>query len=371
MYVEARDNYARILGEDDENTIKAIGSLGLLYWRWGRLDEALSLNETALERFRRTLGDDARSTIRAIDVLASTHQALGNLEQAEALYREGLDAAERVFGDDDPDTIRALGNLATVVLSAERLDEAEVLLEGAHARAARVFGETHYDTLAFYTNIAAVRSRRGDERAAEAIFREVVDKYHERVGRENEWSIRFRDNLAKCLLRQGRFDEGLVEWERVAEATSEHFGVGSTQAVQAWVRIALTSAEIKDETNRRQVIKKLKQALRAAQGEVDLPEGWLNSIAWRLLVDYPQDLRDPELGLICAQRANELSNHDNHAYLDTLALAHFQTGNVEAAIENVKKALQLAPEDDPSARDDYAGNLAEYEAARDQITDSK
>ena len=371
MLVEARDNYARLLGDDHENTIKAVGGLGLLYWRWGRLDEALELNRTALERFRRTLGDGARPTIKAIDTLASTHQALGDLERAEELQREALETSERALGPDDPETVRALGNLASLVITAQRLDEGEELVREAHARAARVFGETHYETLAFRSNEASIHSRRGNESAAEPIFREVVAKYQERVGFDNQWSINFRNGLAKCLLRQGKWDEGMAELEIVAEASERHYGKSGVPTVRAWDLLFAQYAALEQLDKSHRAAVRLVESLRSANGDLPMPARWLNSYAWNLLFNFPEDLRDPELALVYALRADEKENHENHAILDTVAFAYFHTGDTQAAIETARKAIDLVPQDDAETRSSYEKNLAKFQSASDQTTDNK
>jgi tetratricopeptide (TPR) repeat protein len=68
----------------------------------------------------------------------------------------------------------------------------------------------------------------------------------------------------------------------------------------------------------------------------------LNNLAWALLTEAKYGQRFNELALRLARRSNELSNHAQWAYLDTLALAEFETGNVRKAIELEEKALGLA-----------------------------
>ena len=67
----------------------------------------------------------------------------------------------------------------------------------------------------------------------------------------------------------------------------------------------------------------------------------LNSFAWGLLTEdkYGHDYAD--LALRFSRRSNELTAHENWAYLDTLALAEFETGNASRAVELEEKALDL------------------------------
>ena len=87
----------------------------------------------------------------------------------------------------------------------------------------------------------------------------------------------------------------------------------------------------------------------------------LNNAAWALLTEDRFGGRFDELALKMSRRSNELSDHDNWAYVDTLALALFKTGEAEAAVKMEKKALALCG--DGPGRDDVEQALARFEAA--------
>jgi tetratricopeptide (TPR) repeat protein len=93
----------------------------------------------------------------------------------------------------------------------------------------------------------------------------------------------------------------------------------------------------------------------------------LNNFAWTLVTCEPADLRDPQKALEFALRVNELTNSLSHTYLDTLALAYFQTGDVAKAIETQRTAVdRLSP--GHSDRIELEERLAEYEQAADGST---
>ena len=68
----------------------------------------------------------------------------------------------------------------------------------------------------------------------------------------------------------------------------------------------------------------------------------LNNLAWELLTEPKYAKRFNELALRLSRRANELTDHTQWAYLDTLALAEFETGNIRKAIELEDKAIELS-----------------------------
>ena len=90
----------------------------------------------------------------------------------------------------------------------------------------------------------------------------------------------------------------------------------------------------------------------------------LNNVAWDLLTEDQYAGQHAELALKLSQRSNELTDFSAWAYVDTLALAKFQTGDAQAAVELEKKALALCNDDGDAAELKKA--LAKFEAALDQ-----
>jgi hypothetical protein len=87
----------------------------------------------------------------------------------------------------------------------------------------------------------------------------------------------------------------------------------------------------------------------------------LNNCAWALLTDDPFKGHFSELALKLSQRSNELTDHNHWAFVDTLALALFETGDAKAAVDMEKKALALCGDD--SGRAGLEAALKRFEAA--------
>lgn len=76
----------------------------------------------------------------------------------------------------------------------------------------------------------------------------------------------------------------------------------------------------------------------------------LNNRAWELLTNEDYGGRFADLALRMSRRSNELTNHRDWRYLDTLAHALYQTGDAPAAVDMEKRALELC-KDAPGRRD--------------------
>ena len=70
----------------------------------------------------------------------------------------------------------------------------------------------------------------------------------------------------------------------------------------------------------------------------------LNIAAWELLTEDEFEGQFPDLALKLSKRSNEITNHENWAHLDTLALAKLVNGDADAALKLENKAIELAPD---------------------------
>ncbi len=89
----------------------------------------------------------------------------------------------------------------------------------------------------------------------------------------------------------------------------------------------------------------------------------LHQIAWMIVDPERTDLdrRDLELALLCAERADEVTQRANPDVLDTLARVHFAQGQVAKAVAVQEKAVAAAQ--DPAQKRQLSGTLEEYKKA--------
>lgn len=88
----------------------------------------------------------------------------------------------------------------------------------------------------------------------------------------------------------------------------------------------------------------------------------MNNFAWRLLTEELYAGKFNALALRLALKTNELSGGKNWMFVDTLARARFELGEVDAAIELQRRALELC--DNQRRRTEVEEALARYEAAQ-------
>ncbi|MBX3362218.1 MAG: serine/threonine protein kinase [Phycisphaeraceae bacterium] len=96
--------------------------------------EAVALQERVVEARRRLLGEDNTETVKSIGNLGVYQASLAMHKEAEANYREALERGRRVRGEDDPETMVYLANVGSILVQTGRFDEAEPVLREALER---------------------------------------------------------------------------------------------------------------------------------------------------------------------------------------------------------------------------------------------
>ncbi|MCH8252821.1 MAG: redoxin family protein [Planctomycetes bacterium] len=91
-------------------------------------------------------------------------------------------------------------------------------------------------------------------------------------------------------------------------------------------------------------------------------EGLLNNFAWELLTDEAMKGNYDDLALAAAERCDEIDGGDNWMYVDTLALAKFETGARAEAARLQRKVIELIG--DGTVPDDVRERLERFEAAK-------
>lgn len=86
----------------------------------------------------------------------------------------------------------------------------------------------------------------------------------------------------------------------------------------------------------------------------------LNNFAWALLTNDEYQGRFGQLALEFTRRSNKITGHKNWMFVDTLALAEFEAGDVATAVELQNKVIKLA---DGASESELKGRLARFEDA--------
>jgi tetratricopeptide (TPR) repeat protein len=144
------------LGPDHVSVAADVAALAALVEGLGRLDEAATLYERAIDIFTRKLGAESSEVALDLAGLASVRQAQGRVPEARALYERALALQEKVFGREHPEVAMTLNNFAALERERGDLPSARSLYEKAWKTYRAVVGETHEYTRLCLENLRAV-----------------------------------------------------------------------------------------------------------------------------------------------------------------------------------------------------------------------
>ena len=392
----------RALGDDHPDTLDSTGNLAKLYDSLGRADEAETLLNEMLAAHKKVFGPEHPATLKVMNNLANVYALQGRTQKAQALCAKTLEAMRRVFGEEHPETLKLLNNLANQYYTTRQYDLAEPLLEKAHTLRRKTLGEDHPETLFSASVLARLYMAQGrsdeaepmlkrameDQQAklgeqhpdvlftkgvladlylerrefaqAEPFQREVLDARRAVLGSDHPDTLVSMNNLGLTLARSGKYAEAEPifrdAWQRRQRTSGEDHV--ETLRLQSNLIIALQRQERNDEalTLQKDLLQRQIKRMRGPDADADL----LNETAWTLLTIEPETLRDPALALEFSKRSNEMTDHKDAGYLDTLALAYFLTGDPQRAIEWEEKAIDLLPPNATEIRPEFEANLQRF-----------
>jgi tetratricopeptide (TPR) repeat protein len=214
----------------------------------------------------------------------------------------------------------ALTNLGTSLMDRGQLDEALSYFQNALAIRSRS-EHSHYNlSLALiHDSTGNVLARKGRLNDAIAHFRQAIELRPD-----------FPDahyNLGTAFFQKGDLDGAIAQWRTTLSIhpydAGAHTSLGNALVQKGLLGEAVDHYE------------------KALQSEPDsiLP---LNNLAWVMSTGPDDSLRNNEIAVQLATKANQLSKENNPVFIRTLAAAYAQAGQFEKAIETARRASERA-----------------------------
>jgi CHAT domain-containing protein/Tfp pilus assembly protein PilF len=169
--------------------------------------------------------DDMLDVANVRNELAVVYRAQGNYADAERLYKSALSTRQEFLGAQHPLVFATLNNLAVVYRAQGKYDEAENILRRAIA-GLESSGKKSEQSVAVYisrarTNLASLYSVRGNTRDAEGLLLQQLDMDRNRFGKNSTVLALIDYELANIRMRQGRYGDAAVLYER-GESLIDH-----------------------------------------------------------------------------------------------------------------------------------------------------
>ncbi|MEM7587226.1 MAG: serine/threonine-protein kinase [Acidobacteriota bacterium] len=217
----------------DSDLITTVGSLGVIYRRQGRLEDAeamairaVELNDAATER------DPARLSA-TLTWLANLHISQKQYEAAVAGHRRALEIRRRELPDDLGAAAESLNNLGVALRNLGRFAEARPILQEAESLFAQAFGPDHPWVVGCWLNLAGIEEALGRWQEAETLLMRASETWNELHGPVHTRTLLARRALGALWSRWHRTDEAIDHLSRLlaqqrSEAGSDRLEIAQT-----------------------------------------------------------------------------------------------------------------------------------------------
>jgi eukaryotic-like serine/threonine-protein kinase len=239
---------ARSLDAEPAVQAELYETLGGIYQKLGKLEQADSLMESALAKREALYGPDSTETAKGLLALGSLRDAEARYGDAERLIRQALDQDRRLLPANDQVVAKAmlalggvledrgaydqsiaileqtvqlysapgaepveladsLYELANAHFYAGHYEKSEEINERALAMYKQIYGERHPRVAEILINLGAIQLDTGHYAAAEQYDRQALDIVQAWYGKDNPETATDLTILARSLVYQKRFDE--------------------------------------------------------------------------------------------------------------------------------------------------------------------
>ncbi len=196
-----------LYGPEAPAVATSLHALAALDLREGRLEDAVSRLETAIDILRADAATHPRRLAEALSELADNLEPLDRAEEAVTAAREGYEILTAEFGDRHSQSAIAGAKLAQALTAAGRYPEARSLYESSLAVLDAELSPSHATTMSSRNNYAILLRLMGELAASEEVYRTLLEGQRQRYGDVDAEIAASLQNLAVAVKDQGRFAE--------------------------------------------------------------------------------------------------------------------------------------------------------------------
>ncbi|WP_433210488.1 FxSxx-COOH system tetratricopeptide repeat protein [Dactylosporangium sp. CS-047395] len=234
---EALSNSVELFGQEHRRAYRAMNNLAVHLERVGDYQEALRLHASAYAGRRRLLSERHPDTLFSALSYGRTMRFVGDYRGSRRLLETTLNGCRTLLGESNPTTRQAAVELGATHRRLGELDIARDLVRDAYAADWLL---DHQDRLNCLNTLALTYSALGNQTEALRLQQECVDRYRDKFGPKDSFSLGASANLAIVLRRAGEVDSARFEADGALEDLVYAFGPDHPYALQCTIIAANT-----------------------------------------------------------------------------------------------------------------------------------
>ncbi len=211
--------FRKVLPAAHPHIATATGNLGFQYQMMGRYEEAEKLYKTALEMREKAEFPNWEHIAESLNNLAQIYKRQWRVTEAIPLLRRAVEMRERLHGPDDRQVALGLGNLASAFEMQMQIGEAEPLLRRAVAILAKRQPDDHPELAGARNKLGQNLFKQGKFTEAEPLFRQALTTWRKPQNANNLELPATLADLASNLVQQGNLEEAQRHYREALQLT--------------------------------------------------------------------------------------------------------------------------------------------------------
>ncbi len=227
-----------------------LGSLGLAYWKTGRLDRAVQSFQAALQIEQRRLPADSPLLAKRYTYLGMIYWRTRKYARAADYYRKAL-AIEEKAGRPVPGLAQKKAELALIYRLQKDYPNAIRYYEQAVELERRLVGDRHKRVAARYADLGNVYRLQGDYTKAVEAYRKALQIERTLYGSGHPRVARRYNTLGALYRKQGKIDAAIGSYRQALSIRLKHLGEKHPKVRSARKRLSLLNKRRHDSKRKR------------------------------------------------------------------------------------------------------------------------